>query len=143
MPLVIGQTVGRYRIEEEIGAGGMGVVYRGYDNKLKREIAIKVLAPGMLDDPASRKRFRNEALILSRLNHPSIQTIYDFDTVEKHDLLIAEFFRGLLDTRTRLEPLTEESNPSRPPVVGRIVGRTCCRGPASRPQTGEFASNGG
>jgi serine/threonine protein kinase len=102
VPFVIGQTVGRYRIEEEIGAGGMGVVYRGYDNKLKREIAVKVLAPGTLDDPAARKRFRNEALILSRLNHPSIQTIYDFDTIEEHDLLISEFVRGTsLDTRTR------------------------------------------
>jgi len=104
---VVGQTVGRYRIEEEIGAGGMGVVYRGFDNKLKREIAIKVLAPGTLDDPASRKRFRNEALILSRLNHPSIQTIYDFDTVEEHDLLISEFVRGTsLDTRTQSGTLT-------------------------------------
>jgi serine/threonine protein kinase len=105
----IGQKVGRYRIEEEIGAGGMGVVYRGYDNKLKREIAIKVLAPGTLDDPASRKRFRNEALILSRLNHPSIQTIYDFDTIEGHDFLISEFVRGTsLDIRTRSGPLTEK-----------------------------------
>lgn len=109
MPFVIGQTVGRYRIEEEIGAGGMGVVYRGYDNKLKREISIKVLAPGMLGDPASRKRFRNEALILSRLNHPSIQTIYDFDTVDEHDLLISEFVRGIsLDTRIRTGPLSEK-----------------------------------
>jgi len=107
--LVIGQTVGRYRIEEEIGAGGMGVVYRGYDSKLKREIAIKVLAPGTLDDPAARKRFRNEALILSRLNHPAIQTIYDFDTVDEHDLLISEFVRGTsLDMRTRSGPLTEK-----------------------------------
>ena len=107
MSFAIGQTVGRYRIDEEIGAGGMGVVYRAYDDRLKREIAIKVLAPGMLDDSASRKRFRNEALILSRLNHPFIQTIYDFDTVDGHDLLISEFVRGTsLDARTRSGPLS-------------------------------------
>ena len=82
MPIAIGQRLGRYRIEEEIGAGGMGVVYRAHDSKLEREVAIKVLAPGTLDDPTPRKRFRNEALVLSRLNHPYIQTIHDFDTID-------------------------------------------------------------
>jgi hypothetical protein len=78
----VGQRFGRYRIEEEIGAGGMGVVYRAYDEKLERELAIKVLTPGALNDEAARKRFRNEARVLSRLNHPSIQTIHDFDNFE-------------------------------------------------------------
>jgi serine/threonine protein kinase len=73
MPYV-GQSFGRYRIEEEIGAGGMGVVYRAYDEKLERDLAIKVLTPGALKDEAARKRFRNEARVLSRLNHPCIQT---------------------------------------------------------------------
>jgi eukaryotic-like serine/threonine-protein kinase len=59
MPIEAGQTIGRYRIDEEIGAGGMGVVYRAYDQKLERELAIKVLAPGALDDEAARRRFRN------------------------------------------------------------------------------------
>ena len=77
-----GTTIGRYRIEEEIGAGGMGVVYRAYDAKLGRDVAIKVLNPGALDDEAARRRFRNEARILSRLNHPVIQTIHDFDCIE-------------------------------------------------------------
>ena len=68
----VGRKLGRYRIEEEIGAGGMGVVYRAFDEKLERELAIKVIAPGALNDVASRKRFRNEAFILSRLNRYAV-----------------------------------------------------------------------
>ena len=75
------QKFGRYRIEEEIGAGGMGVVYRAHDEKLERDLAIKVLIPGALNDEAARKGFRHEARILSRLNHPSIQTIHDFESL--------------------------------------------------------------
>ena len=89
MPYV-GQTFGRYRIVEEIGSGGMGVVYRAYDEKLERDLAIKILIPGALHDEAARRRFRNEARILSRLNHPSLQTIHDFETFEGHDFLISE-----------------------------------------------------
>lgn len=107
MPYV-GQQFGRYRIEEEIGAGGMGVVYRAYDEKLGREIAIKVLTPAALNDAATRKRLRNEAQILSRLNHPSIQTIHDFETFEGHDLLISELVAGMsLDVRLQAGALPE------------------------------------
>ena len=60
---LVGRRYGRYRVEEEIGAGGMGVVYRAYDEKLERDLAIKVLAPGALHDEAARKRFRNEARV--------------------------------------------------------------------------------
>ena len=107
MPYV-GQQFGRYRIEEEIGAGGMGVVYRAYDEKLKRDIAIKVLISAALNDDGTRKRLRNEAHILSRLNHPSIQTIHDFETFEGHDLLISELVHGVsLDVRLRSGALPE------------------------------------
>jgi serine/threonine-protein kinase len=107
MPCV-GQKFGRYRIEGEIGAGGMGVVYRAYDEKLERDLAIKVLMPGALNDEAARKRFRNEARILSRLNHPSIQTIHDFETFEGHDFLISELVPGVsLNARLRSGPLPE------------------------------------
>jgi eukaryotic-like serine/threonine-protein kinase len=105
----IGQNFGRYRIEEEIGAGGMGVVYRAYDEKLERDLAIKVLTPGALNDETARKRFRNEARILSRLNHPSIQTIHDFDNFDGHDYLVTELVPGLsLDTRLRSGALPEK-----------------------------------
>ncbi len=104
----VGQRFGRYRIEEEIGAGGMGVVYRAYDEKLERDLALKVLTPGALNDEAARKRFRNEARILSRLNHPAIQTIHDFDSFDGHDYLVSELVPGVsLDTRLRSGPLPE------------------------------------
>ena len=78
----------------------MGVVYRAYDAKLGRDVAIKVVTPGALDDEPARKRFRNEARVLSRLNHPAIQTIHDFDSIEGHDLLVSELVPGVsLDTR--------------------------------------------
>ena len=107
MPYV-GQTFGRYRIVEEIGSGGMGVVYRAYDEKLERDLAIKILIPGALHDEAARRRFRNEARILSRLNHPSLQTIHDFETFEGHDFLISELVPGVsLDVRLRSGALPE------------------------------------
>src|ERR1700676_1827481 len=105
----VGQRLGRYRIEEEIGAGGMGIVYRAYDEKLERQLAIKVLTPGALNDEAARKRFRNEARVLSRLNHPSTQTIYDFENFDGHDYLVSELVAGeSLDTRLRFGALTEK-----------------------------------
>ena len=108
MPYV-GQRFGRYRIEEEIGAGGMGVVYRAYDEKLERDLAIKVLTPGVLNDEAARKRFRNEARILSRLNHPCIQTIHDFDAFEGQDYLVSELVPGLsLDAHLRSGAVPEK-----------------------------------
>ena len=76
---VIGQRFGHYRIVEKIGAGGMGDVYRAHDEHLDREVAIKVLPPGSIADSRSLKRFHNEAIALSRLNHPNICTIYDVD----------------------------------------------------------------
>lgn len=56
MTIAAGQKIGRYHIVERLGAGGMGAVYRAYDEKLQRELAIKVLLPGTLDDPVARKR---------------------------------------------------------------------------------------
>lgn len=109
MRISIGQKLGRYHIEEEIGAGGMGVVYRAYDEKLDRDLAIKVLSPGTLDDDAARKRFRNEARMLSRLNHPAIQTIHDFDTIDGTDILVSELVSGeSLDARLASGPLPEK-----------------------------------
>ena len=109
MPVQVGQTLGRYRIEEEIGAGGMGVVYRVRDERLGRILAIKVLKPGLLSEPASRKRFRNEALMLSKLNHPAIQVIHDFDEIDGTDYLVTELVPGVsLDERVRTGPLPEK-----------------------------------
>ncbi|MGA8150711.1 MAG: protein kinase [Terriglobales bacterium] len=106
---MIGRVLGRYRIVEEIGAGGMGVVFRAHDERLSRDLALKVLSPGALHNEASRKRFRNEALMLSRLNHPSIQVIHDFDTQDGLDFLVSELVPGVtLDEKLRAGPLAEK-----------------------------------
>ncbi|MEO1087283.1 MAG: serine/threonine-protein kinase, partial [Acidobacteriota bacterium] len=69
-------TVGRYRVEDQIGAGGMGVVYRGLDPELRRPVALKRVHPWGADEKAVR-RLRREAQTLARLSHPSIAQIYD------------------------------------------------------------------
>jgi serine/threonine protein kinase/Tfp pilus assembly protein PilF len=91
---MIGQTIGHYQVIEEIGAGGMGVVYRARDQRLNRDVALKVLPPGRLGDEAPRKRFRMEALALAKLNHPNIGTVYDFDTQNEIDFLVMEYIPG-------------------------------------------------
>ena len=96
---MIGQILGHYQVIEELGAGGMGVVYRARDARLERDVALKVLPAGLLADAAARKRFRNEALALARLNHPNICSVFDFDTADGVDFLAMEFVPGIsLDT---------------------------------------------
>ena len=91
---MIGQTLGHYRIEEKVGAGGMGEVYRAQDLHLSRSVAIKVLPHGTLADEQARRRFRKEAEALSKLNHPNIQIVHDFNTQDGLDYLVSEFVPG-------------------------------------------------
>ena len=91
---MIGQTIGHYQVIEQIGAGGMGVVYRARDERLNRDVALKVLPPGKLGFDAPRKRFRKEALALAKLNHPNIGTVYDFDNQDGIDFLVMEYIPG-------------------------------------------------
>src|SRR3989304_10427739 len=91
---MIGQPLGRYRVIEKVGAGGMGEVYRAHDERLDRDVALKVLPAGALANEAARKRFRKEALALSKLNHPNIQTVHDFDTQGGVDFLVTEYVAG-------------------------------------------------
>src|SRR5436309_10499600 len=73
-----GQKLGHYRILAQIGAGGMGVVYRARDERLYRDVALKVLPPRALADENARKRFRKEALNLSKLSDPGHVKLLDF-----------------------------------------------------------------
>lgn len=84
-----------YRILEKIGAGGMGVVYRSHDERLDRDVALKVLPEGLLGDETARRRFRKEALALSKINHPNIAVVHDFDTQEGTDFLVEELIEGI------------------------------------------------
>lgn len=94
-PPIIGQVLGHYRVVEQIGAGGMGLVFRASDEQLERDVAIKVLSPGMLADEAARKRFRREALTLAKLNHPNIGTVYEFGSQDGLDFLVMEYVGGV------------------------------------------------
>ncbi len=101
---MIGQTLGHYRVDEHVGAGGMGDVYKAHDTRLERDVALKVLPPTKSGDPTARKRFRQEALALSRFNHPNIATIHDYDSADGTDFLVMELVRG----RAPAGPLSEK-----------------------------------
>ena len=92
--VLTGRVLGHFRLLAEIGSGGMGVVYRAHDERLDRDVAVKVLPPGALSDEATRKQFRLEAQALAKLNHPNIATIYDFDSSEDTDFLVMELLSG-------------------------------------------------
>jgi serine/threonine protein kinase/Flp pilus assembly protein TadD len=91
---LIGETLKHYRIVAKVGAGGMGEVYQAHDERLERYVAIKVLPGKALADGTARKRFRKEALALSKVNHPAIATIYDFDSENGVDFLAMEYVAG-------------------------------------------------
>ncbi|MBI3694326.1 MAG: serine/threonine-protein kinase [Acidobacteria bacterium] len=91
---MIGQTLGHYRIESKLGAGGMGVVYKARDTRLDRAVAIKVLSAEGLADPERRRRFVQEAKAASALNHPNIITIHAIDTVDGMDFIVMEYVPG-------------------------------------------------
>jgi serine/threonine-protein kinase len=106
---MIGKSLGRYRIDEKIGEGGMGVVYRAWDERLQRDVALKVLPQGKLGDEAIRRRFRQEALALAKLSHSNIESIHDFDTQEDVDFLVMEYVPGVtLSEKLKSGPLSEQ-----------------------------------
>ncbi len=99
----------------------MGVVYRAHDQRLDRDVALKVLPPGTLADDAARKRFRKEALTLSRLSHTNVAHIYDFDTEDGIDFLVMEFVPGV----TLEQKLTEGRFPEAQVVrLGAQIAKT-------------------
>src|SRR6266849_10785037 len=106
---MIGQRLGHYRIVAKIGAGGMGEVYRAHDEQLDRDVALKVLPTGTLTDDAARKQFRQEALALAKLNHPNIETVFEFSTQDGVDFLAMELIAGSpLSEKLKEGPLPEK-----------------------------------
>jgi serine/threonine-protein kinase len=89
-----GRVLGHYTVIEQIGEGGMGVVYRARDERLERDVALKVLSTGSLGTDQARSQLRKEALALAKLNHAHIGAIYDFDTQDGVDFLVMEFVAG-------------------------------------------------
>jgi serine/threonine protein kinase len=91
---LLGQQLGSYQIQSLLGAGGMGVVYKGRDLRLNRSVAIKVLPRDKVSDPERKRRFIQEARAASALNHPNIITIYDIGNESGIDFIVMEYVEG-------------------------------------------------
>ncbi|MBI2391319.1 MAG: serine/threonine protein kinase [Deltaproteobacteria bacterium] len=105
---MVGSTLGRYEIIEELGHGGMATVYRARDPRLERDVALKVIHRHLRDNPEIAQRFRHEAKAVAKLKHPSIVEIYDVpDTEDDERFLVAELVEGP-SLRKYLQTLRQE-----------------------------------
>jgi len=95
-PVSPGERIGPYTVGDLLGAGGMGRVYRAYDKRLDRHVAIKFLPQIRADDPAAQQRFGREARAASALNHPNICTVYDVGEFQGRPFLVMEVPRASL-----------------------------------------------
>ena len=94
MPLSAGTKLGRYEIISQIGAGGMGEVYRARDPKINRDVAIKVLPAKFSADAERLRRFEQEAQAAGKLNHPNILAIYDVEMQNGSPYVVSELLNG-------------------------------------------------
>src|SRR5271154_456221 len=94
MPLTSGMKLGPYEILSQLGAGGMGEVYRARDTRLDRIVAIKVLPESLANDAERLQRFEQEARVLSTVSHPNLLAIYDVGTQDGLHYLVSEFLEG-------------------------------------------------
>jgi serine/threonine-protein kinase len=91
---MIGRTLLHYTITEQLGEGGMGIVYKARDRRLNRMVVVKTLRPDKVEDGEKKKRFVQEAQAASALNHPNIVTIHDIATVENIEFIVMEYVQG-------------------------------------------------
>jgi eukaryotic-like serine/threonine-protein kinase len=101
-----GRRLGQYRIESRLGAGGMGEVYRARDERLDRDVAIKLLPRATLDDPTARARLLREARAAAALNHPNVCTVFEVGEADGHAYIAMELVEGrTLDAMLAAGPL--------------------------------------
>jgi Tol biopolymer transport system component len=106
MTIAAGTRLGSYEVVAQIGAGGMGEVYRAHDSKLGRDVAIKVLPANFVNDPERLSRFQREARMLAALNHANIATIYGLEQCDGVTCLVMELVSGeTLAERVKAGPL--------------------------------------
>ncbi len=94
MASMIGSTISHYRILEELGKGGMGVVYKALDTRLNRHVALKFLPSFVTEDSEVKARFLQEAQAISSLNHPHIATIHDLEEIDERRFIVLEYIEG-------------------------------------------------
>src|SRR5262249_37696521 len=104
----IGALLGHYRLLEQVGKGGMGVGFRATDERLARDVAVKVLPPGTFPDERAKKRFLREARLLAKVNHPNVAMAFDFGQQDGVDFLVTEYVPGVtLDAKLAVGPLPQ------------------------------------
>ncbi len=109
MSFAIGESVGPYRIVEQLGQGGMATVYKAYHAALDRYVALKVLHPAFNEDQSFTARFDREARVVAKLDHPHIVPIYDYANHDNRPYLVMKFIDGeTLKARFSRGPLTSE-----------------------------------
>jgi serine/threonine protein kinase len=91
---MIGKTISHYKIIEKLGEGGMGIVYKAEDSKLKRQVALKFLSPKSLSGEEEKNRFKREAQAAASLNHPNIATVFEIDEYEGDMFIAMEYIEG-------------------------------------------------
>ncbi|ABF85881.1 serine/threonine protein kinase [Myxococcus xanthus DK 1622] len=116
MTTLVGRHIGRYRILEQLGSGGMSVVYKGLDTALDREVAVKVLHPHLAGKDESRRRLAREARAVAKLHHPNILEVFDFSAADAQDaFIVTEYIRG-----QTLKAFMDEG-PMDPPELAAMV----------------------
>src|SRR5512137_1374748 len=100
-----GATLGKYRLIEKVGQGGMAQVYKAYQPDLDRYVAIKVLHPHLTGDEDFAARFQREARAIAALEHPNILRVYDYDMDDGLAFLVMEYLEGL-NLRERLRDMS-------------------------------------
>jgi hypothetical protein len=134
MSLASGTRIGSYTILSSLGAGGMGEVYRARDNRLNRDVALKLLPASEAGDPDRLSRFEREAQVLAALNHPNIAHIHGFEESDGANAIVMELVEGpTLADRLASGPLPlEEALPGADDAAAELTAPSGARFPGAR-----------